>query len=177
MFNRWLSYFRTRRERKQYEAVINYPEHLTDVQKLRKLLECWDASQLAQIPLPVLRSVAVETLHPDIYHLLDALYSSKRYMRNRETFPAELIRGRHMIHEVRLHPQDLEAYLVDSTDRMGDRYEAFGDLKAATESLLNYLEHKIGPQDRFFEYYLRQNVNLFDELALILKAYLQARFV
>lgn len=177
MFNRWLSYFRKRRVRRQYEAVVNHPQPQTQIQQLRALLACWDPDELARISLPTLRQTAVDTLHPDIYHLLEAIYSSRRYMRSREAFPAELVRGRLMRYEVRLYERNLESYLVDVEQRIGDRFEIFGELRNALQGSLNYLELEIGPQDRFYDYYVRQNVNLFDELAVILKAYLQARFV
>lgn len=119
------------------------------------------------------RQTSVDTLHRDIYHLVAALHQSATAVKYRDTPGTEVTKSRNI--KDNLTPNTLVTYLVDAEGRTVPAQAAFKEVKSATLRLIEGIKKlESNPNDEHFDYYLRQNNNLFEELVMVFKLYIEA---
>lgn len=153
-------------------AVEVKPGSLLD--ELQRTIDIFDPALVADTPAANWRQVKFHSLHNDIYYLLWAVSNSATSAKFLETPDVEVTKSRKLL--VNLKPNNLEAYLVDVEGNMADVRETFNKLKESTQHLIRMVKNHEGKESDtdYFDYYSRQNTNLFEELTVILKLYIDA---
>lgn len=154
------------------EPVIENPLEQSLV-NLERMINGLDIVRLVSTPTRIWRSTPIESLHPDMYHLIRAVELATQAIVYDERPDPMVTRSRSVAEFI--HSKTLKSFLIDYEGRAVDSALLFDDLKRVTLNLIDVIKQRRANSETQFDYALRQTHHLVGEIEYVLSQYLEAR--